>query len=230
MITILLICREGVSRNVYHAELASSGVLLVCVQSLMGFFRTEVYCSLSGILVDMPTYMRCSDEEKSLLTELVGHFPSLRLKCNEPTGEIRTLPFGAAYPGNSSPAVFVQKYCTTFIPRKIRTGERSLHHLPALLNTCLPAENDSGLRTVTANISREGCFLISFEPRIVGDRGWLTFPGWKDSTPILVEVCWVQSWGESRSLPGFGVRFIDLTDAQKDELRGLGGQSYFLEE
>lgn len=229
MITILLICREGVSRDVYHAELASSGVLLVCVQSLTGFFRTEVYCPLSGIFVDMPTYMRCSDEEKSLLTELVGHFPSLRLKCNEPTGEIRTLPFGVAYPGNTPPAIFVQKYCTTFAPRKIRTGERSQHHLPALLHTSLAVENDSGSRTVTANIAREGCFLISFEPRIVGDRGWLVFPGSQDSTPVLVEVCWIQPWGESSSLPGFGVKFIDPTDAQKGELRVLGGQSFFLE-
>jgi hypothetical protein len=174
--------------------------------------------------------MRCSDEEKGLLTELVGHFPSLRLKCNEPTGEIRTLPFGVAYPGNTLPAVFVQKNCTTFVPRKIRTSERSQYHLSALLHTSIPMENDSGSRTVTANISCEGCFLISFEPRIVGDRGWLVLRGLKDSMPVLVEVCWIQSWGESRSLPGFGVRFIDLTDAQKGELRVLGGQSFFLEE
>src|SRR5512140_622360 len=95
---ILLICREGKSRQLYQAELDFPGVLLVCVQTLMQFFRREVYCPLNGILVDMPTYMQGSEEEKRLLTDLAGLFPALRIKCHESSGEIRTLPFGAAYP------------------------------------------------------------------------------------------------------------------------------------
>lgn len=228
--TILLICREGKSRQVYQAELHFPGVLLVCVQTLMQFFRREVYCPLNGILVDMPTYMRSNEEEKRLLTDLVGLFPALRLKCNESSGEIRTLPFGTAYPGNTPPAVFVQKYCTTFVKRKIRTCERSLQNLPALLNMSLPLENVSGERTVTANISRGGCFLIGFEPWIVGDQGWLTLPELKDNAPIPVEVCWTRSWGEFRSLPGMGVRFIDLSESQKAELSCLGGQNLMPED
>lgn len=228
--TVLLVCREGVSREVYHAELAASGVLLVCVQSLMGFFRREVYCQLSGILVDMPTYIRCSDEEKSTLTELVAVFPSLRLKCHEPSGEIRTLPFGTVYPGGCSPAVFVQKYCMPYLQRYVRAGGRSQVNLSALLNRTAPHANDSGDRSVTAYVSCSGCFLVSFEPWEVGERGWLTLPQLNDATPISVEVRSVRVWGECRALPGMGVRFIDLTEAQQGELKTLGGRSFFLEE
>jgi hypothetical protein len=228
--TVLLICREGESRKVYQAELGSAGVLLVCVQGLMEFFRRGVYCPLNGILVDMPTYMRSSEEEKRLMTELVGLFPALRLKCNEPTGEIRTLPFGTVYPGNIAPAVFVQKYCTTVAPRKIRTSERHQMNLPALLSKPLPDGNVSDTKTVTANISNGGCFLVGFEPWTVGDRGWLTFPEFNDNTPVQVEVCSVLPWGESRSLPGMGFRFVALTPVQKVELKNLCGQSFMQDE
>jgi hypothetical protein len=227
---ILLICREGKSRQRYQAELDFPGVLLVCVQTLMQFFRCEVYCPLNGILVDMPTYMRGSEEEKLLLTDLVGLFPALRIKCNESSGEIRTLPFGTVYPGNTKLAVFVQQYCTAFAQRKMRSGERTQQNLQALLNRSLPVDNISGERSVTANISSVGCFLVSFEPWIVGDRGWLTLPELKDNVPIPVEVRFIRLWGECRSLPGMGIRFIDFTEAQKAELSCLGGQSFMLED
>lgn len=228
--TILLICREGISRETYHAALVLPGVLLVCVQSLMGFFRREVYCPLNGILVDMPTYMRCSEEDKRLLTELVAIFPALRLKCHEPTGEIRTLPFGTTYPGNTAPAVFVQKYCTTFVQRNIRTCERSQMNLSALLNKSLQEDSSYGARSVTEYVSCNGCFLVSFEPWGVGERGWLTLPDLADASPIQIEVRSIRTWGESRSLPGVGVKFIDLPDSQKAELTRLGGENYMLEE
>jgi hypothetical protein len=221
--TILLICREGQSRQIYQKELNIPGVLLVSVQTLMQFFRKEIYCPLNGILVDMPTFMRCSEEEKRILTDLVGLFPALRLKCHEPTGEIRTLPFGTVYKGDNTPAVFVQNYCASFSQRLIRTCERTLVNIPALLSTHLPMDEVSGQKTVTAALSRKGCFLISFEQWNTGDPGWLILTELKDRTPISVEVRSVRTWGEYRSLPGIGVRFIDFTASQKAELSKLGG-------
>lgn len=228
--TILLICREGQSRQLYQAELSSAGVLLVTVQTLTQFFRRELYRALNGILVDMPTYMRSIEEEKRLLTELVGLFPALRIKCNESSGEIRTLPFGTAYPGNLAPAAFVQTYCTPFLQRKIRSSERSSQHLSALLNRSPVMDAVSATRSVTATVCSGGCFLVSFEPWSVGDRGWLTLPELHDNAPIPVEVCWIRSWGEQRALPGMGIRFIDLSTAQKNELSRLGGKSLMLED
>lgn len=227
---ILLICREGASREAYHGELALSGVLLICVQSLMGFFHKEIYCPLNGILVDMPTYMRCTEEEKRLLTELVAVFPSMRVKCNEHTGEIRTLPFGTTYPGNAPPAVFVQKHCRPFLQRNIRTSERSGLNLSALLNRSLSQDNSSSNRCVTSYISCSGCFLVNFELWNIGEQGWLTLPEMEDTTPIPVEIRSVRVWGSSRSLPGVGVKFVSLTESQKTELGRLGGQNYMLDQ
>lgn len=228
--TILLICREGKSRQVYQAELESPGVTLICVQALVEFFSHGVYSPLNGILVDMPTYMRSDEDEKLLLADLVGLFPALRLRCHEPSGEIRTLPFGTAYPGKFSPAVFVHEYCKSFVPRKIRTCERSLLNMHALLNKCLPVTDLSGARSATVDVSHGGCFLISFEPWFVGDLGWLVLPELEDNAPIQVEVCFVKMWGKSRSLPGMGVRFIELTRSQSSELSRLGGRNLMQED
>lgn len=225
-ITVLLICREGISRQVYQAEMDFSGVTLVCVESLMGFFSHSLYCSLSGIMVDMPTYLRSSEEERSLMTELVGLFPALRLKCHEPSGEVRTLPFGTAYSGNLTLSGFLTQYCKPFTKRKIRTSERSLQNLSAFYNTENSRDVSSGIKTVTASLSCVGCFLVSFEPQIVGASGWLTILDIKDTTPIPVEICSIRVWGESRTLPGMGVRFTGLTRIQKDELIRIGGRSF----
>lgn len=227
--TILLICKEGASREAYHGELALSGVLLLCVQSLMGFFRREVYAPINGILVDMPTYMRCSDEEKRLMTEVVSIFPALRLKCNEQTGEIRTLPFGTTYSGNIDPATFVKQYCAPFLQRKIRASERTQLNLSALLNRSPFQDNSLGIRSVTAYISCSGCFLVSFESWNVGEKVWLTLSAFEDSGPIPVEIRSVRLWGEHNTLPGVGVCFLSLSDSQRAEVGRLSGENYMLE-
>lgn len=230
MINILLICRDGKSRLRYQTEINSSCVTVICVHALMDFFNPDVYCPLNGIMVDMPTFLRSTDEEKRLLTILVGLFPSLRLKCHEPSGEIRTLPFGTTYPGNLALSIFIQKYCSTFLQRNIRTSERTQLNIPALLNRTLPLHDIFDTRSVTTNISHEGCFLIGFKPWIVGEKGWLVLQELEDNTPIPIEVCWVEVWGESRSLPGIGIKFIELTALQHSELIRLGGKSLILDQ
>lgn len=228
-INILLICREGKSRLRYQSEINLPGISVICVQALMDFFNPKIYCPLNGIMVDMPTYLRSTEEEKRLLTVLVNLLPSLRIRCHEPSGEIRTLPFGTTYPGNLPLSDFIQKYCSTFIQRKIRTSERIQLNLSALLDRTLPLKNFSDTRSVTTNISHEGCFLINFEPWIVGEHGWLILQELEDDTPIPVEICWVKLWGEYRSLPGMGIRFIELTALQKSEIFRLAGKSLILD-
>jgi Tfp pilus assembly protein PilZ len=98
-----------------------------------------------------------------------------------------------------------------------------LLHLSALLHKILPVKNLPGTKTVTANVSCGGCFLIKFDPWNVGDKGWLILPDLKDTAPIPVEVCFVRSWGVHASLPGMGVRFVELSDAQRVELSSLVG-------
>jgi len=223
---LLLICRDGEIRNKYCSAMNAAELSIVCISSLMEFFKKGVYRPLCGIMVDMPTYIRSSDEDKRLLTDLVALFPALRLKYHEPTDEIRTLPFGTDYPGNIPLTDFIMQYCGTFAPRKIRTCERSQQHLPALLSTSDGAE----CRIVTANISQGGCFLVSYNPLEVGAQGLLVFKELKDSTPVPMEVRSVRVWGEYRTLPGMGIRFLGLTRSQKTEIGRLGGNCLMLDD
>jgi hypothetical protein len=228
--TLLLICQDGASRNRYCSTINSTGVAILCVSTLMDFFKKETYRSLCGIMVDMPTYIRSSDEEKRLLTDLVALFPALRLKYHVPTGEIRSLPFGTAYPGNMPLPEFISQFCTTFSPRKVRTCERSQQHLPVTLSTGQSSEQIAGIRIVTANISQGGCFLVSYSPLVVADKGWLVFKELKDPTPVPVEVRSVRLWGEFRTLPGMGIKFLSLTRSQKIEIGRFGGHCLMLDD
>ncbi len=223
---LLLICQEGKSRNLYCSTMHATGLSAICVSSLMDFFKRENYRPLCGIMVDMPTYIRSSDEDKRLLTDLVALFPALRLKCHEPTGEIRTLPFGTNYPGNMPLNDFIKQFCGTFAPRKIRTCERSQQHLPALLST----DTSTDCKTVTANISQGGCFLVSYNPLEVGSRGLLVFKELKDTTPVPMEVRSIRVWGEYRTLPGMGILFLGLTRSQKIEIGRFGGNRLMLDD
>lgn len=224
MTTILLLCGEGCSRLAYQSEIGATGVHLICVPGLLDFFVYETYTPLNGIMVDMPTYIRSSDEDKRLLSELVDLFPSLRLKCHEPTGEIRSLPFGKNFQAAGTLSDFILNCCSTFTSRNIRTCERSGIHLPTLVSRFPTVEVNGSFKAVTANISLGGCFLINFEIMNVSERAWLKIPGLLDPTPIQVEVCWVRPWGERHSLPGMGVKFLQVTRDQKTELARLGGR------
>lgn len=228
--TLLLICKEGISKNVYCSTINSAGVSVVCVNTLMDFFKKGIYQELCGIMVDMPTYIRSSDEDKRLLTDLVALFPALRLKCHEPTGEIRTLPFGTAHTGKMTFEVFITQFCKTFSSRKIRTCERSQMNLAVTLTAELPSEGLPGLKIVTSNISRGGCFLVSYSPLAIADQGWLVFKDMKDPTPVPFDVRSVRLWGEFRTLPGMGIRFLSLTHSQKTEIGRLGGQCLMLDD
>lgn len=202
----------------------SPGTVLVIVSEIMDYFTTENYVPLNGIMADMPTYIRSSEEDKRLLADLVDLFPSLRLKCHEPTGEIRTLPFGRNFPGAESLTSFIAQICSNFTSRKIRTCERSGVHLPALISTSPEISTHRSCKAVTANISIGGCFLIHFETMNVNEHYWLEINSLQDSTPIPIEVCWVRAWGDKHSLPGTGIRFLEVTGSQKAELMRLGGR------
>lgn len=103
-------------------------------------------------------------------------------------------------------------------------------NLSALLSRALPTGTGSAVRSVTAQVSSCGCFLVSFEPWHIGERGWLILTELEDAAPIPVEIRSIRLWGESRAMPGMGVSFITLTESQRAELNCLGGRSFMLEE
>lgn len=61
--------------------------------------------------------------------------------------------------------------------------------------------------STTLNVSKTGCFLVSFADW--GDRScaWLTIPELDDQPPVRVDIKWRSVWGESAVVPGVGVAF-----------------------
>jgi PilZ domain len=216
-INILLICREGDSRKAFSDQMAESCASILPVSDLKEYFASHSHAILSGIMVDMPTYMRFTEDEKRVLGELVEIFPAMRIKCNEQTGEIRTLPFSTRMPGVMSLVEFAASCCEQFTPRRVRLDERSSKQWNILLKRDHGQESPA-TKTASLNISMGGCFVVCFEPWNVGDTGWLTVKEVEGLGEIKFTVCWVRQWGEKSHLPGMGLGFAGLTESQREIL------------
>jgi len=78
---------------------------------------------------------------------------------------------------------------------------------------------EHSIKTNTWNMSPNGCFVISAQEQQHGDPVWLTITDWKDKTMILGEIKWSRPWGgDFRSLPGAGIAFKEITQAQNQAL------------
>lgn len=216
-VQILMICREGESRNAFSAQMAQSCASILPVADLKEYLDHHSHVMLSGIMVDMPTYMRFSEDEKRLLGDLVEIFPAMRIKCNEQTGEIRTLPFSTRMPGVMTLAEFASSCRDQFAPRRIRLFERSSKQWNILISKD-QGELEGGTRTASLNISMGGCFVVSFDPWHPGDTGWLKIKELDGLAEVGFKVCWVRQWGEKSQLPGMGLEFVGLTDRQREIL------------
>jgi len=74
---------------------------------------------------------------------------------------------------------------------------------------------------VTKNISTGGCFIFSTHRWKEGDDIWIKFNEISDLTLIQAQVRTVLKWGESRQIPGIGVKFINLSKPQAEEIARL---------
>jgi Tfp pilus assembly protein PilZ len=73
-------------------------------------------------------------------------------------------------------------------------------------------------RTVTVDLSREGCFVFSVRDWKPGDSAWFTIKELRDNTPICGLVRWCLKWGEGMRVPGIGLKFTEITESQAREI------------
>ena len=74
------------------------------------------------------------------------------------------------------------------------------------------------IRTVTMDVSRQGCFLFSSARFQVGAKVWIRIVDLYDQTPIRCIVRHKRKWGDAMVVPGIGVAFEVITDNQREAL------------
>lgn len=214
---ILLVAEIGPARDAYAEVLHDLEVQVDCIASPDDITEALVESSYNGMLVDIPTMIRCEGRDKNRITRIMQRFPVLRLMYNPAYGGIRGLAHGGTIKDNRNLDDFILHECVPFSPRSIRLAERR----DIVFNVKLLGELESDDRaelTVTVNISEHGCFVYSAREWAVDSNAWLVINEFDDDTPIEMKVCWKRPWGRDMFMPGIGARFESMSTHQYVQL------------
>ncbi|MCD6527369.1 MAG: PilZ domain-containing protein [Desulfuromonas sp.] len=221
MLKLLLYAHDQELQKRYLQALPDQGVMCAVVSSFEEFFKQSTTIPCSGVLIDIVSSIRATPFDREVIKELLEVYPSLRLRWDPATGDIRTLMTGAGPGQNISIKSFISTYCAPFVPRCLRMRQRRHIHCNVLYSLHDQMSEEVSQKTVTMDLSEGGCFLFMSQNIAVGERLWVRFLELMDKTPILVEVRWCQEWGKSMNVPGVGVRFVLIQSGQLDEIQAM---------
>lgn len=217
----MLISESGMAQEAYMSELYRLGVEVDCISSPEQLQERLCDIPYNGLLVDVPTMIRSDSSEKSRVTRIMDRFPVLRLLFNSDQGSIRGLSHGGTVRDNKTLESFVLNDCLTFPARSIRRAQRS----ELVLNVMLAEDCEKlGLeqeRTVTVNVSEQGCFVYSTRSWEEDESAWIVVRELEDKTPIGLHIHWTRSWGQTLRMPGIGTSFSTIRPDQLDQIRAL---------
>ena len=215
---IVLVVAPPFSSSSYLSAVATCGGTLATVSNTAELLDVLATRPVNGILLDVPSMVRASAAEKAFIHDLIQIYPSVRLKWDPRRGEVKTLFYGQGSEAGGGLAEFVTQRCAAFIPRIMRHTKRVDLNLNVLVSEVDEFHDAHVTRSVTLNVSQGGCFLFWTDELAWGSRLWLRIMELADQTPLGVEVRWQKTWGSSPGMCGVGVRFLEITDAQRQEI------------
>lgn len=227
MIQILVIARNNSAGNAYLTILERNGMTGVLASETQAVLHALRTLPLQGLVVNMPTYLRLQGRGKHVISEALACYPVLRCRADNETGVITVFDQGHESPETAF-AGFAAT-CAHATPRTIRRSERIWATCSILLareSSFAPAATE---RTITMNASEQGAFCFSVAHWQNDDPAWLQFLDLDDKTPIVGKVIHAQRWGKGCRMPGCGVEFTSITDAQREQLAAvLAGAHSFI--
>jgi hypothetical protein len=222
-VKILIIVKDPEAGLAYGEALCGIDVAFDIASSFVEMASLAVENAYSGLLVDILTLVRSSKEEKVIAYECFNLYPVLRVKWENKKKKINLSPLEQAFSPDTASALkfFIESRCIPFPARPLRRYGRKNYHLNVLLSPDgLFSEHDT-VRTFTLNISREGAFLHSTQVFETEQTVWLRFLEFADPEPFAATVRWSLQWGLSRCIPGIGLRFEKLSEAQLEVLKTI---------
>ncbi|MFW5487722.1 MAG: PilZ domain-containing protein [Desulfovibrio sp.] len=215
----LLIAEEGPARDAYCRIAGEEDTEWFCVESLAELCEKYPGEKFSGIILDVPTVIKSSREEKGHIQEFVDRFPVLRLRWDESAGLVMGLYAGGTLTGVKVIREFLEREASEFTPRQIRGYLRGNICFNILLGLTPSFKMADAARLFTANASEGGCFIYTSATYEVGQEVNLIIQELVDHTPIPAKVRWVMPWGQRLKPSGIGVSFSCLTSQQAEQLR-----------
>ena len=219
-VRILLVVAPGNSREAYLRRLSHLPAISDVVDSIDSLETSLQDTPYNGLLLDVPTMIRASTSQKAKVRALLEYYPVLRLTYRAAVEEVHGLTDGQTTPLQRSLEEFIGGDCVRFPARAVRAFKRCHLVFNVLLLERAEQPLAEGERTFTFDVSETGCFIASVQPPECGRTFSAVLCDLADQTPIPIEVRWRILWGETMRAPGFGAKFVSLTEAQRSQLVG----------
>jgi hypothetical protein len=214
---ILLVAQPGDACTLYEAALQRSGAQVDTVAAIDTFYGAVTHFAYSGIVIDIPTKIKALSDHKDLVYSILDRFPVIQVNVDPRSRRIRALLYGQ-HERTGGLADLIREYCWHTPPRKLRSEERKTLHYNVLLSTKRHFNPQTLIRTVTMDVSLNGCFLFSAARFQVGARVWMRFMDLYDKTAIIGVIRHKRNWGEAMIIPGIGVEFETIKESQREAL------------
>ena len=190
---IVVIAREAETQKAIAASLEALGSGVIVLSALGELPEVLKNTPVNGILIELITSTKSTSDEKQATNEMIQFYANARFKFVD--HEMRILGHGVTL------EQFVYD-CKKLKPKTVRKSVRKIRHIALLLSAYGTFETAE--KTVTIDISDEGCFVFTSGVWTVGDRVWLRL---LDNDAVLTgTVCSWQPWGNNRKMPGIGVQ------------------------
>lgn len=214
---ILLVAQPGDACTLCEAVIQGTGARVDTVASIDTFYGAVTHFAYNGLVVDIPTKIKALSDHKDLVYSILDRFPVIQVILDRGSGRIRALLHGhRERTGNLED--LIREACWHSPPRKLRSEERKTLHYNVLLSLKRDFDPDTLIRTVTMDVSMNGCFLFSSARFQLGARVWLRIMDLYDKTPIMGMVRHKRKWGEAMVVPGIGVEFETISETQRKAL------------
>jgi len=216
-IKIILVSRKGEPEKAYLSELKKIGIKADVVSSFKELFKSMLVTPYNGVLVDLMIRISAPREDKILVHEVLETFPVITMRWDSKTGVMRTFYYGQ-FKSDSTLEDFINRECRFFRARTIRSSVRRNIHLNIMMSKNGDFIEENIIKTITLNISGGGCFLYNSEDMDDVTNAWIIIKELSDKKPIYCEIRWVHKWGEIMRIPGIGLKFLDISESQLQEL------------
>jgi hypothetical protein len=214
---LILVCKEGAALQAYLHYIKALGVELDVVSSFYEAIQMMIGNPYQGLFIDLITQMKMSVEEKNVSKEILRVFPTLYLKWYANSGSIfpifpdKTIAYGSL-------EKFINIECQSFTARTVRLNTREMVHFNVLLSSDESMYEKFLERTVTINISKNGCFLFSGRDWSGYSTAWFIIVELQDKTPIEGNIHWSVEWGNQMTISGIGIGFKYISQHQIEGL------------
>lgn len=214
---IALVADKKEDIDIYLANFRKYDAEITVCKSFRELERCLALESYSGIIVDLKTKLSVPRDQKAMAHDLLEHYPVLQSRIVPDSGLLQTMAFGKTQ-NDVSMEDFLSTECPHFTARKIRSENRRTIHFNVLLSRSGDFTTDNIERTITLNVSRDGCHMLSTQNWEDCSRVSFIIKELKQTTPIVGEIRWRIPWGETMRVPGIGVKFETIEANQYAEI------------